>query len=96
LGTDSLASNEDQSLFSEMRNFHANFPAVRPEEIVAMTTRNPAVALGLAKDFGRLVRSARAEFISIPFNGPAEHVFEAIVDFQGTPWLSSPPNVAWT
>src|SRR5205809_3705018 len=45
LGTDSLASNEDLSLFAEMRAFQRREPAISPEEIVKMVTINPAMAL---------------------------------------------------
>src|SRR6266478_2114132 len=45
LGTDSLASNEDLSLFAEMRAFQKNEPRTSPEEILSMVTVNPARAL---------------------------------------------------
>ncbi len=45
LGTDSLASNDDLSLFAEMRAFQKKFPGVAPGEILKMVTVNPASAL---------------------------------------------------
>src|SRR5439155_23544876 len=45
LGTDSLASNENLSLFAEMRAFLNKQPHVSPQEALAMITRNPAHAL---------------------------------------------------
>ena len=56
LGTDSLASNDDLNLFAEMRAFQSAFPAVRPEEILAMVTRNPALGAGRAAATERLCR----------------------------------------
>src|SRR5204862_297346 len=46
LGTDSLASNDDLSLFAEMRAFQKEFPKLPPDEIFRMVTLNPALALG--------------------------------------------------
>ncbi|MEY2544328.1 MAG: aminodeoxyfutalosine deaminase, partial [Verrucomicrobiota bacterium] len=45
LGTDSLASNDDLSLFAEMRAFQKEFPDVSWEEILTMVTVNSARAL---------------------------------------------------
>ncbi len=46
LGTDSLASNTSLSLFEEMRYLRRNFQHVSAEEIIDMTTRRPARAIG--------------------------------------------------
>src|SRR5207249_5211679 len=54
LGTDSLASNEDLSLFAEMRAFQRREPAISPEKIVKMVTINPAMALHQEKMIGRI------------------------------------------
>ncbi|PYK29869.1 MAG: hypothetical protein DME57_08785 [Verrucomicrobia bacterium] len=53
LGTDSLASNVDLSLFAEMRAFQKEFPNVSPEEILKMVTSNPARALRRSERFAR-------------------------------------------
>ena len=53
LGTDSLASNDDLSLFAEMRHF-ATFPEVSPEKILAMVTTHPARALQQETALGRI------------------------------------------
>ena len=84
LGTDSLASNHDLSLFAEMRQFQRQFPEVAPEEIVSMATSRAALAL--REDFvGRIAVGCSADLIAIPFSGSKESVFEAIVAFEGEP-----------
>ena len=84
LGTDSLASNHDLSLFGEMRQFQRQFPEVAAEEIVSMVTCRAALAL--REDFvGRIGVGCSANLIAIPFSGSKETVFEAIVAFEGEP-----------
>jgi aminodeoxyfutalosine deaminase len=51
LGTDSLASNRDLSLFSEMRKMSKTFPDVPARAIVQMATVNGAAALGEAANW---------------------------------------------
>jgi cytosine/adenosine deaminase-related metal-dependent hydrolase len=87
LGTDSLASNDDLSLFTEMREFQKNFPDAEPEEIVKMTTLYPAEALGRSDMLGRLMRGGLAALIALPFNGSRKNVYDAIVAFDGIPWM---------
>jgi aminodeoxyfutalosine deaminase len=82
LGTDSLASNQDLSLFAEMRTFQKNEPHIRPEEILSMATVNPVRALG-KKLLGRIRRNYLADMIAIPFTGPGENLFDEIVAFHG-------------
>jgi len=52
LGTDSLASNENLSLFAEMRAFQRNEPSVSPAEIFEMVTVNAALALNQQNALG--------------------------------------------
>src|SRR5206468_4299744 len=54
LGTDSLASNENLSLFAEMRVFQRSEPGISPEEILKMATVNPAMALHQENMIGRI------------------------------------------
>jgi cytosine/adenosine deaminase-related metal-dependent hydrolase len=81
LGTDSLASNEDLSLFAEMRAFQKEFPGVSPEEILQMTTVNPALALRYENALGRIQPGFRADLISIPCSGTGD-VFEEVMAFE--------------
>ncbi|MGC2352078.1 MAG: amidohydrolase family protein, partial [Candidatus Udaeobacter sp.] len=81
LGTDSLASNEDLSLFAEMRAFQKEFPGVPPEEILQMVTLNPARALRQENTLGGIRRGCRADLISIPCSGTGD-VFAEIIAFE--------------
>jgi cytosine/adenosine deaminase-related metal-dependent hydrolase len=81
LGTDSLASNKDLSLFAEMRAFQKEFPGVPPEEILQMITVNPARALRQENVLGRLRPGFRADLISIPCSGTSD-VFDEIIAFE--------------
>ena len=81
LGTDSLASNENLSLFAEMRAFQKEFPGVPPEEILQMVTVNPARALRQENALGRIRRGCRADLISIPCSG-TDDVFAEIIAFE--------------
>ncbi|MBX6324783.1 MAG: amidohydrolase family protein [Chthoniobacterales bacterium] len=83
LGTDSLASNDNLSLFAEMRAFQRGQPGVSPERIVAMATVNGARALGMDQVLGRIRRGFRADLIAIP-SAPKGNPFEQIVAFDGT------------
>jgi cytosine/adenosine deaminase-related metal-dependent hydrolase len=81
LGTDSLASNEDLSLFREMREFKRVHPHIRPERITAMVTVNSAKALGALDRLGKLRAGYQADMIAIP---PGKRgIYEGIVDFDG-------------
>lgn len=81
LGTDSLASNEDLSLFAEMRAFQKNEPRTSPEEILSMVTVNPARALRQEDAIGEIRPGSRADFISLPC-ASSTRVFEEIIAFD--------------
>jgi len=81
LGTDSLASNEDLSLFAEMRAFQKEAPDVPPQEILQMVTVNPARALRQENALGQIRRGCRADLIIIPCNGTGD-IFEEIMAFE--------------
>ncbi len=88
LGTDSLASNDDLSLFGEMRAFQRNRPRVSPEEILSMVTVNPAEALGKPDGLGRIRQNYFADLVAIPFGGSRRNLFDALVAYEDTvPWI---------
>ena len=82
LGTDSLASNENLSLFAEMRAFQRSEPGISPDEILKMATVNPAMALHRKKMIGRIRPGFCADFMAIPCGRDAD-LFEEIVAFEG-------------
>ena len=81
LGTDSLASNDDLSLFAEMRAFQKEFPKLPPDEIFRMVTSNPALALGKPHVLGRIGKNCWADLIAVPITGSTS-AFEEIVAFD--------------
>jgi aminodeoxyfutalosine deaminase len=81
LGTDSLASNEDLSLFAEMRAFQKVFPSISPEDILRMTTANAAAALSQENVLGRIRPGFKADLIAVPCSRTAD-VFEQIIAFD--------------
>src|SRR6266513_87246 len=87
LGTDSLASNDDLSLFAEMRAFQKQFPKVPAERILEMVTINPAHALRQENELGRIERRFLADMIALPFT-TSENVYQTILNFVGkVPWF---------
>jgi aminodeoxyfutalosine deaminase len=65
LGTDSLASNEDLSIWGEMRAIHELMPELPAETILRMATLVGAEALGLDDVCGSLKPGLPARFISV-------------------------------
>ena len=88
LGTDSLASNDDLSLFAEMRAFRKTFPNVAASETVAMATTVAAGVIGEGARLGRLAEGYLAKPIAIPYdarNYGDYEVYEAIIAFAHEP-----------
>jgi cytosine/adenosine deaminase-related metal-dependent hydrolase len=86
LGTDSLASNDNLSLFPEMRELRYDNPGLSPGEILEMVTVNPARALDRQLLLGQIKPGALADMIAIPVEGERD-VFEQIIAFDKTvPW----------
>jgi aminodeoxyfutalosine deaminase len=83
LGTDSLASNDDLSLFAEMRGFQKEFPTVAREEILKMVTVNSARALQQETALGKIQSGFLADLIAVPITRSTS-VFDEIVSFYGT------------
>ena len=90
LGTDSLATTRKErdqqlelNLFAEMQMLAAKSPELAPEKILRMATVNGAQALGRKRELGELSPNALADVIAIPFAGPEQEVFEAIVHHTG-------------
>lgn len=85
LGTDSLASNADLSLFAEMRELLRNHPGVSPLEALQMATLNGAAALNQRNSLGCLRAGAFADLIALPAS--SGDIFDQIVGFERpVPW----------
>lgn len=81
LGTDSLASNADLSLFAEMRELLRKHSGVSPRETLEMATVNAAAALGQQAQLGCIRPGAFADLIALPVS--TGNIFESIVAFEG-------------
>jgi cytosine/adenosine deaminase-related metal-dependent hydrolase len=89
LGTDSLATmpvkrNEtaELNLFSEMRRLAENYPALKPQRILAMTTVNAARAIGRPTELGRLAPGSCADLIAVP-RGKVRDPYQAVLNHRG-------------
>jgi cytosine/adenosine deaminase-related metal-dependent hydrolase len=83
LGTDSLASNENLSLFAEMRAFQRSEPGISPDEILKMVTVNPAMALHQENVIGRIRPGFCADLVAVQCS-ELDNPFEQIVGFNGS------------
>ena len=81
LGTDSLASNEDLSLFAEMRAFQKEFPDVSPEKVLEMVTLNSARALRQENSLGKIRHGFCADLIAIRC-ARSTSIFDEVVAFD--------------
>ena len=65
LGTDSAASNEQLSMWREMRLLSEDHPGVDPGFILAMATRQGAKACGRDRQYGSLLPGMKASFLAV-------------------------------
>ena len=65
IGTDSLASVEDLSVFSELAHLRALAPAVPAARLLRSATIDGAEALGFGGEHGAIVPGARADLIAV-------------------------------
>ena len=80
LGTDSLASNSDLSLFAEMRELLHKHPGVSPRQALEMATLHGAAALGQPGSLGYIGAGAYADLVALPVP-PVGDIYENIVAF---------------
>src|SRR5207247_1775571 len=66
LGTDSLASNPDLSILSEMRFIHERYPDFPGDTLLRMGTLSGAEALGWADETGSLTPGKSADLVVVP------------------------------
>lgn len=84
LGTDSLASNEDLSLFSEAVHALENHEGLDPPRVLQMITVNGAAMLQRAHEAGSLQKGASGVFLAVTIPEPTHpsHLAETIL-YQG-------------
>lgn len=80
IGTDSLASVADLSVFAELAELRRLAPSVPAAMLVESATRSGAVALGFADELGVIAPGARAELIAVDVRGGGEDVEEYLVN----------------
>jgi cytosine/adenosine deaminase-related metal-dependent hydrolase len=100
LGTDSLASNPDLSIWNEVRFLRERYPDVPGDILLRMATLSGAEALGWERETGSLEPGKSADLVVLPltpsagdaytqlFRGPGE---VRAVMFRGQ-WVSQPPT----
>jgi cytosine/adenosine deaminase-related metal-dependent hydrolase len=94
LGTDSLASNENLSLFAEMRALQKAEPGISPDKILEMVTVNPALALHQENELGQIRPGFCGDLIAIPCSA-GNNLFEEIVAFDGpTDWMMADGRIS--
>ena len=87
LGTDSLASNSDLSLFAEMRELLQKQPTLTPRDAVEMATRHGAAAINQTNLLGVIRAGAYADLIALT-DATGSDVFEKVAAFSGmVPWI---------
>ena len=65
LGTDSLASNPEVSIWREMQLLSEDHPEIDHHAILAMATQGGALALGVANDCGTLSPGKKADILAV-------------------------------
>jgi 5-methylthioadenosine/S-adenosylhomocysteine deaminase len=79
IGTDSLASVEDLSLFAELAFMRELAPNVPADRLIESATLAGAQALGFASEFGTIETGKRAELIAVRIPRGLEDVEEYLV-----------------
>jgi aminodeoxyfutalosine deaminase len=88
LGTDSLASNTDLSLFAEMREFRRVHAGISAEKILAMITVDAAKAIQAEDLLGQIRAGYQADMIAIPGISKTSSAYESIINFTAeVPWV---------
>ena len=83
LGTDSLASCPDLSLWAEMRKLMEIYPELAPEAVIAIATTGGARALGLGGDFGLIAPGFCAPLVYVPIENAGKNDVLAAAIAQG-------------
>ena len=90
LGTDSLASNHDLSVWGEIRAIHELMPDLPAETLLRMATLGGAQALGLDDLCGSLVPGLPARFIAVEASDlreedPVSYLLRPLIELRVRP-----------
>jgi cytosine/adenosine deaminase-related metal-dependent hydrolase len=90
LGTDSLASNEDLSVWGEMRAVHELVPELPADTILRMATLTGAEALGLNDVCGSLVPERPARLVAVDASDlgdgdPVAYLLKPLIELRVRP-----------
>lgn len=84
LGTDSLASNTDLSLFNEASYVLENYPDIFPGDVLSMITSGGARALSQSRRFGTIEEGKQAALLAVELPGcVASSELAQTIIFQG-------------
>lgn len=89
IGTDSLASAPDLSIWPELARLHGLAPEVAPSRLLDSATRIGAFALGFGDEFGTIEPGKRASLISVALPPVVDDVESYLVQGIG------PSQVSW-
>jgi cytosine/adenosine deaminase-related metal-dependent hydrolase len=93
IGTDSLASAPDLSVFAEVATLHALAPSVPPSALLDSATHQGARALGFDTDFGTIEPGKHARLLAIDLPPRTDDVEEYLVSgiqAEQIRWLGEP------
>jgi cytosine/adenosine deaminase-related metal-dependent hydrolase len=93
IGTDSLASTPDLSVFAEVATLHALAPSVPAEALLDSATRQGARALGFDADFGTIEPGKSGRLLAITLPAGTDDVEEYLVSGiqpEQIRWLTEP------
>ncbi len=79
LGTDSLASNPNFSLWEEMRILAEDHPNLAPLDIIKIASRNGAEFMGIEEEYGSLAPGRSSSFLAVSGDLPFEADEKAIL-----------------
>ncbi|MEW6593835.1 MAG: amidohydrolase family protein [Thermodesulfobacteriota bacterium] len=94
IGSDSLASNPDLSLWQEMAMLRADHPSLPPADVLAMATQNGARILGLEAELGAIAPGVSSSLLAVECAAAREGEVLEYLTSRGAAirleWIESP------
>jgi cytosine/adenosine deaminase-related metal-dependent hydrolase len=79
VGTDSLASNSQLSIWEELKTIHNNFPEIEIHDLLCWATLNGAKALRMNNEFGSIEVNKKPGLVHLEYNPGNQNIWEANV-----------------